>query len=504
SRSPRLKRRESPRCTPRLCESPPPPDPAQRARAREISPPNPGRKKIGGTPSGSDAAAAAPGRPLGRGGGLPRSLGRAVGLPPPPRSLGRGGGTASPATRPPTMDGFNGGGFSNFSGGFPFPSSLDGSCGGGLSMYSSLLDAAGGEASSPGSWNNGSFMSYFSNQPHNSHLVGAINQAHNNDDSSPSEVEVLLGNENENQNVIAEKRTEKRIMWNMDEDVRLTSAWIEHSTDSTCGADKGGGQYWGEVVETYNKTTPPLRRRSSKQCKDRWHKINKWTDLFECAYVKARRVFTSGYSNEQWIDAAHKFYLSDNKDNKDVVGPFMLMEVWKICRDVPKWKTYNENLKNARKRKSFHLEGDSEENEDTSNEMPERPMGQKAAKKAALAAKGKSKGSSSSDDGHSKESPIDLDKFDRYSKFQEENNEQRMKLLDRQEKLSSEKLEATKIAHLTAQEYKEGKKLEKESKMMETYNNLISQDTSSMSAEEKALRVSMMKCVMKTLFPESD
>ena len=124
-----------------------------------------GRKKNGGTPSGSDAAAAAPGRTLGRGGGsaamavpfdrgggLPRSLGRAVGLPPPPRSLGRSGGPASPATRPPTMDGFNGGGFPNFSGGFPFPSPLDGSCGGGFSISSSLLDAAGGEASSPGSW----------------------------------------------------------------------------------------------------------------------------------------------------------------------------------------------------------------------------------------------------------------------------------------------------------------------------------------------------------------
>jgi hypothetical protein len=36
-------------------------------------------------------------------------------------------------------------------------------------------------------------------------------------------------------------------------------------------------------------------------------------------------------------------------------------------------------LKNARKRKSFHLEGDSEENEDNVDEMPERPIGQKAA-----------------------------------------------------------------------------------------------------------------------------
>lgn len=346
----------------------------------------------------------------------------------------------------------------------------------------------------------GGFMSYFGNEAHNSHLVGAVihmsplNQAHNG--SSPPEVEILHGNDS--------VRTEKRIMWTPDEDVRVMSAWLEHSTDSTCGADKGGVQYWGEVVETYNKTTPPLRRRNAKQCKDRWHKINKWIDLFECAYAKARRVFTSGYSAEMWLDAAHKFYVDDNKECKDVVGPYMLTEVWKICRDVPKWKTYNENLKNARKRKAFHLEGESEENEDTCDEMPQRPIGQKAAKKAALAAKnGKLKGSSSSDDGHSKDSPIELDKFDRYSKFQEANNEKRMKLLDRQEKIASEKLEATKIAHLTAQEYIEGKKLDKETKMMETYNNLVSQDTSSMSDEEKAQRAMMMKCLMKALFPET-
>jgi hypothetical protein len=98
-----------------------------------------------------------------------------------------------------------------------------------------------------------------------------MNQPQNNIGSSP-EVEILRNASNEKDTV----RTEKRILWNPDEDVRLMSAWIEHSTDSTCGADKGGGQYWGEVAETYNKTTAPLRRRSVKQCKDRWHKINKW------------------------------------------------------------------------------------------------------------------------------------------------------------------------------------------------------------------------------------
>jgi hypothetical protein len=151
------------------------------------------------------------------------------------------------------------------------------------------------------------------------------------------------------------------------------------------------------------------------------------------------------------------------------------------------------------------MEGDSEENEDTVDEMPKRPMGQKAAKKAALEAKkGNLKRSSSSDDGSSKESPIVLDKFDRYSKFQEINNEQRMKQLDRQENITSEKLEATKIAQLAAQDYKEGKKFEKETKMMDAYNSLAVQDTSSMSGEERAQRLSMLKKLEKALFPETN
>ena len=79
-----------------------------------------------------------------------------------------------------------------------------------------------------------------------------------------------------------------------------------------------------------------------------------------------------------------------------------------------------------------------------------------------------------------------------------------MKILELQHKLSSEKLETAKLAHLTAQEKKKGKMLEKESKMMEAYNSLILQVTSSMSDVEKAERVAAMKCLRKALFPESD
>ena len=55
--------------------------------------------------------------------------------------------------------------------------------------------------------------------------------------------------------------------------------------------------------------------------------------------------------------------------------------------------------KNARKKKSYHIEGEVDGNDDI-EEMLERSIGQKAAKKAALAAKGKSEGSNLDDDGN--------------------------------------------------------------------------------------------------------
>ncbi|XP_022684446.1 glutathione S-transferase T2-like [Setaria italica] len=353
----------------------------------------------------------------------------------------------------------------------------------------------------------GGFMGLFNNQSHlsqNSHFVGAPSHyapfKPNNSGNSSQEVQVLSEQEaievdSDTENV----RTEKRILWTPEEDKKLMSAWLKNSTDSSVGADRNNEHYWGDVVKSYNMTIPSQRKRNSKQAKDRWHKINRWIDLYECAYLKARRLFTSGYSDQMWIDTADKFYLEDNKKAK--LGPFVLKNVWKICRDVAKWKTYNEDLKNARKRKSYRIEGEKDENDDI-EEMLERPIGQKAAKKAALAAKMKSKGSNLDNDGKSKESAIDVEKLDKFSKIQEDLNANRMKVLELQQKLSSEKLETTRLAHLTAQETKEAKRLEKESNMMQAYNSLISQDTSSMSDEEKAERVAAMNCLRKSLFPE--
>ncbi|CAD6217113.1 unnamed protein product [Miscanthus lutarioriparius] len=233
--------------------------------------------------------------------------------------------------------------------------------------------------------------------------------------------------------------TEKRILWTEKEDLRLMSVWIEHSTDSTYGADKGGNRYWGEVVESYNKTTPPFRKRNLKQCKDRWHKINRWTNLFECAYVKVRRVFTSGYSDQMWIDAAHKFYVEDNKDAK--LGPFVGIEVWKICREVSKWKTYNEELRNAHK----------------------------------------------------------------LGKFGEETNANRMKILGCKKSYHPRSLIPQNLPTFIAQETKKGKMLEKESKMMEAYNMTSSYKIQVQCPMwKRRSEFFAMKCLRKALFPESN
>nr|XP_034570417.1 uncharacterized protein LOC117835154 [Setaria viridis]TKV91614.1 hypothetical protein SEVIR_9G108266v2 [Setaria viridis] len=47
-------------------------------------------------------------------------------------------------------------------------------------------------------------------------------------------------------------RTEKRILWTQEEDVRLMSSWLLNLTDSSQGADRKNEQYWVDVIDTYN------------------------------------------------------------------------------------------------------------------------------------------------------------------------------------------------------------------------------------------------------------
>lgn len=266
------------------------------------------------------------------------------------------------------------------------------------------------------------------------------------------------------------------------------TAWLKCSLDPVQGNDKRNEQYWNDVAESYNGTISSHRIRTMKQVKDRWHKINKLADLFHSAYLKAQRLNTSGFNEEKWVAEAHMWYEIDNANLN--LGRFQLMDVWYAVRGEPKWQTYNDGLKRARKRKSSggDLEEEHEEEEEenmVSIDIP-RPIGQKRAKKALHDSKGK-------------HNPTDGDDDVQVLKEAQAN---RMKALEVQQKLSLERLESAKISHAAAIENKKAKSMEITIQMMETYNCLLKKDLLAMTEEERAEHAAMLKHLKKTLYPE--
>jgi predicted ATP-dependent serine protease len=98
-------------------------------------------------------------------------------------------------------------------------------------------------------------------------------------------------------------------------------------------------------------------------------------------------------------------------------------------------------------------------------------------------------------EGKSRESAIDVEQLEKYSQIQSEVHANRLQVLEVQQKLSSEKLEASRLNHLAAIE-------SKEAKMLEAYNSLLLKDTGGYSAEEKDEHLAALICLRKRLFPE--
>ena len=166
------------------------------------------------------------------------------------------------------------------------------------------------------------------------------------------------------------------------------------------------------------------------------------------------------------------------------------MDVWYLIRNEPKWKTYNDGLKDARKSKTSHQAAEevSDEEEDMDRADNPRPPGQKATKKALFESKGKVAEANLADDAE--------------MQFLKEAQANRMKVLEVQQKLSTERLESSRLSHLAAKEHKEAKNLDVKAKMMDTYNCLLAKDVRLMTDEEKADHVSMLKHLKKTLYSE--
>ncbi|CAO1943520.1 unnamed protein product [Urochloa humidicola] len=90
---------------------------------------------------------------------------------------------------------------------------------------------------------------------------------------------------------------------------------------------------------------------------------------------------------------------------------------------------------------------------------------------------------------------------DRFHK--DEHNANRMKVLEVQQKLSSEKIEQAKMQMEAPKVQREARKLEVEARMYQTYNRLLSVDTSLMSDEEKVDHENTLKFLQKKLFADN-
>uniref|UniRef100_J3L075 Uncharacterized protein n=1 Tax=Oryza brachyantha TaxID=4533 RepID=J3L075_ORYBR len=333
-------------------------------------------------------------------------------------------------------------------------------------------------------WGNGThppggFMSYFQpNMSQNFHFVGAPPQfapVNCNGSSPPLAETATPPTRHVNQNPIS---------IDSDDDTDIVSAWLNNSMDPINGNNKKAEKYWGDVAKEYNKTTEQKRWRNSKQAKERWHNINARLDLFQGCWLKAKRTYTSGYSDQMWIDMAQKFHAEENPK----LGHFVLTEVWNICRDQPKWIACNDALKRVRKRNaSDNREPTEEASANTDFEEPPWPIGQKAAQES----KGKSKATT------------DIDDIEKLKKVQADIQTRRIKMMEMQDMLSARQVKSSKLSQIAARENILAAKDNKEAKMFDTYSRLLTQDTRSMTAEIRAEHATAIRCLRKILFPDS-
>jgi len=93
-------------------------------------------------------------------------------------------------------------------------------------------------------------------------------------DSSPEETE----------------KKEGRVFWSEQENLRLVSAWLKHSTDPIVGVDRRGDRYWKDIAAEYNLNIPKDRRRTGTQLKNHWSKTIPLITKFNACYEKDNKV----------------------------------------------------------------------------------------------------------------------------------------------------------------------------------------------------------------------
>ncbi|CAL5021173.1 unnamed protein product [Urochloa decumbens] len=267
-------------------------------------------------------------------------------------------------------------------------------------------------------------------------------------------------------------RTDRRLNWSHEEDVRLASAWLHNSLDPVDGNCKKSDKYWADVTDTYNSTTPSTRRRNRNQLKIRWDRIKKPVTEFHGSWVRASRVFQSGESDDQRTDQALQIYASEHNDK-----PFLLQHIWRVVRHERKWAAYVKKLN--KEKCSSAMQANVVNVEDSPKE---RPIGHKKAKDER--------------NGKRKSPEAIYAIGEKLDKFIEASNKAE-KITEVQQSLADKKLEVAKLNHKAAQEQTKGK-------MLDLYRDLLCGSTSGLSEQALAERSKALEDMRLALFAKEN
>ncbi|WVZ78261.1 hypothetical protein U9M48_026002 [Paspalum notatum var. saurae] len=109
--------------------------------------------------------------------------------------------------------------------------------------------------------------------------------------------------ENDPSQAIAEEepKRRKRINWTEEENLRLLSRWLHHSTDPVIGIDRKAEYYWKAVAQEFNDNMPANgHKRSVKQPKTHWGDVKR--DLTKFCGVYGRVKNTWNKANQMtWL-----------------------------------------------------------------------------------------------------------------------------------------------------------------------------------------------------------
>ena len=178
-----------------------------------------------------------------------------------------------------------------------------------------------------------------------------------------------------------ERRERKK--WTPADDEVLISAWLNTSKDAVVGIDQKSGTFWKRVGEYYAESPHVLAggdKTEHNHCKQRWHKINDWTNKFCGAFAAAERQMTSGQNETDVLKLAHDIYYANHKQK------FSVEHVWCVLRYEQKWISLNPSKTDTSSKRKTSESGDVGEQ----GEVEIRPEGVKAAKGRKNNGKGKS------------------------------------------------------------------------------------------------------------------